>query len=782
VDVFHGNTKDEALQTATAGRLEILITTYSTYRNFKSALNCVNWDCVVADECHQIKGHNSETAKAMNEINALCRIGLTGTAIQNSYEELWVLLNWAVPGRFGPMTEWKRTISEPLRMGQSHEATLHQLGKARKVAKALVDNLLPPFFLRRMKSLIADQLPKKNDRVIFCPLTETQHQAYTTFVNSDVVQYIKQASQVCDCLSGKKKGWCCYQLLPGGEGWQAYVFSAVNILQKLSNHLAVLIPQGTDPVEKQQKDLTLLKAALPNEWQHLYATRGSILHYSNPAYCGKWKVLKKLLKFWHDAGDKVLVFSHSVRLLRMLRQLFQHTAYNVAYLDGSMTYAARAEAVAEYNADPAQFVFLISTRAGGVGLNITAANKVVVVDPHWNPAWDLQAQDRAYRLGQVRDVDVFRLVSAGTIEEIVYARQVYKQQQANIGYTASTERRYFAGVQNSGTHKGEIFGMDNLFATPLVSGVSSVLEAIVHKTNVAEARAGVSVVDFDVESTQDTSLPASLPSEESLAGFDSDEPLLAASDSDPALAMLQDLIAEDPDSATPKNKSKPAPTRVSAARSDPVQAILAGAGVAYSHVNSEVVGPSRVEAQLSRQAEAAGNVVGEGDTRLFQASDPVGPDEEEESDKDVRDHQTRHRVTSDNSRSRSREPDSSLSTFRWRYRPPASVRRRQFCSMAQTWGYSSAMAFALDVEQWTSAQRRAALDKFYARRRWELEAEEDRHEENMRMQSGTTIADEDEASQNRVASEVAESIAADDGEGGNEKEREERETGEAWTF
>ncbi|CRK45257.1 hypothetical protein BN1723_019675, partial [Verticillium longisporum] len=156
-------------------------------------------------------------------------------------------------------------------------------------------------------------------------------------------------------------------------------------------------------------------------------------------FCGKWKVLKKLLKFWHENGDKVLVFSHSVRLLRILQHLFSNTSYNVTYLDGSLSYLERQQAVDDFNSDPGQFVFLISAKAGGVGLNITAANKVVIVDPHWNPSYDLQAQDRAYRIGQRRDVEVFRLVSSGTIEEIVYARQIYKQQQANIGYTASSE-------------------------------------------------------------------------------------------------------------------------------------------------------------------------------------------------------------------------------------------------------------------------------------------------------------------------------------------------------
>ena len=482
--------------------MEILITTYTTYVNNKDSINMVEWDCVIADECHKIKERNSETTLSMNQINALCRIGLTGTAIQNRYEELWTLLNWTNPGVLGPVTTWKTQIAEPLKIGQSHDATINELSKARKTAKKLVENLLPQFFLRRMKSLIADQLPKKSDRVVFCPLTWTQAEAYENFLDSDIVDYIKNSSELCHCGSGKKQGWCHKRLLPGTElPWQAFVFPAITVLQKLSNHLAILIPQGNDPREKQDKDRDMLEIALPDKWEELYRSRDSIVNYANPEFCGKWKVLRKLLRFWHANGDKVLVFSHSVRLLRMLQTLFNHTSYNVSYLDGSMSYEDRAKAVDDFNSDPNQFVFLISTKAGGIGLNITSANKVVVVDPNWNPSYDLQAQDRAYRIGQTRDVEVFRLVSAGTIEEIVYARQIYKQQQAEIGYNASSERRYFKGVQEKKDQKGEIFGLKNLFSYQYDNVV---LRDIVNKTNVAESRAGVQVMDFEFEAEDPT--------------------------------------------------------------------------------------------------------------------------------------------------------------------------------------------------------------------------------------------------------------------------------------
>ncbi|CDM33509.1 hypothetical protein DTO013E5_7372 [Penicillium roqueforti] len=668
VESYHGDNKDLALDAAKSGRVEVLITTYTTYMNNKNAVNMIEWDCVIADECHKIKERKSGTTQSMNEINALCRIGLTGTAIQNKYEELWTLLNWTNPGVLGPVSTWKAQISEPLKIGQSHDATLSELSRARRTAKKLVENLLPQFFIRRMKSLIADQLPKKVDRVVFCPLTETQAEAYENFLDSDIVDYIKTSTEPCDCRSGKKAGWCCRRFIPDRDPptWQSYVFPAINVLQKLSNHLAILIPQGADPKEKQEKDRDYLELALPEQWEDLYRSRDSIVNYANPEFCGKWKVLRKLLKWWHSNGDKVLIFSHSVRLLKMLQMLFHHTSYNVSYLDGSMSLPDRSKAVDEFNADSRQFVFLISTKAGGVGLNITSANKVVVVDPNWNPSYDLQAQDRAYRIGQLRDVEVFRLISAGTIEEIVYARQIYKQQQANIGYNASSERRYFKGVQEKKDQKGEIFGLKNFFG---YQNTNIVLRDIVNRTNVAESRAGVQVVDIDLKAEEE--------------GHDyTDRPMKSE---DEAMSQIAAMICgedEEKDHKPPAGLPMATPHK-----HDPVQAILASAGVEYTHLNNEVIGSSRVEEDLSRRAELAPNDT-TGDRQVFMSSQPYSQPTEQ--------------------------------PVRFKYHPPGDVIRRQFCSMARRFGYADATEFALVVEGMTQAQRRACLDQWYRERREKL--------------------------------------------------------------
>ena len=717
---YHGNVADRkgVLGAAKRGMLEIMITTYNTYRMNESEVNTIDWDCVIADECHSIKSKSSEVTIAMNKINALCRIGLTGTAIQNKYEELWNLLNWARPGAYGSAQEWKQTISLPLKLGQAHDATNAQLADSRSRAQDLVHNILPSVFLRRMKTLIADQLPKKSDRVVFCQLTETQADAYRTFLQSDKCEYIRTAKEPCDCQSGKSRGWCCYAEIPEtDEKWAKFMFPCMVMLQKLANHIALIVPSSTDTKEKQTKDLQNLEIACPDTFQELWRNRDAILNQSQREFCGKWKVLRRLLDFWHASGDKVLIFSHSVRLLRLLRGLFDvdGTKYNFSYLDGSMKYEERSKAVADFNADPEQFVFLISTKAGGVGLNITSANKVVVVDPNWNPAYDLQAQDRAYRIGQTRDVEVFRLVSSGTIEEIVYARQIYKQQQANIGYNASEERRYFNGVMDQASKKGELFGLENLFT---FQENSVLLRDIMHKTNVAESRAGVQAVNFQFDETQyESDTDSDILSNNNL-GIDDDN---LASIKKLAESLTSPSSAPDGDGKKTRGRKK-YQKRLGA---DPINAILAKAGVQYTHENSEVIGRSEVEARLGRQAMELRNDIDLSRRRVFQATQSQSQSQHtsnmqphplafHEDDKEEDDDEQLMEMG-----------NAKKGEFRisYKYRPDERIRRRQFCAMAESMGFDDLTEFALLVESSTQAERRKMLERFYRGRRKDIAKE-----------------------------------------------------------
>ena len=339
--------------------------------------------------------------------------------------------------------------------------------------------------------------------------------------------------------------------------------------------------------------------------------------------------------------------------------------------------------VDEFNSNPSAFVFLISTKAGGLGLNITSANKVVIVDPNWNPAYDLQAQDRSYRLGQTRDVEVFRLISAGTIEEIVYARQVYKQQQANIGYNASVERRYFKGVQDQKDLKGEIFGLANLFAPTNSEEIK--LRDIFNKTNIAESRAGVEIAGLDLESPR---------------SVDDDEEEEHEWNEETAISQLAQEIIDEPGTRRKKageGIKKP----------DGVMAILANAGVKYTHENAEVIGTSKVETRISSRAAKAS---GDADWNRERAFVPSQPSQNDDGTGRVHPYA---RAT----KSEDEDSPEEGERIRYRYKPREEVRKRQLCSMAKSLGFDNVSDFALVVEGWTQEQRRTVLDRFYASRR-----------------------------------------------------------------
>jgi hypothetical protein len=371
-----------------------------------------------------------------------------------------------------------------------------------------------------------------------------------------------------------------------------------------------------------------------------------------------------------------------------------------------MSYEERAKSVADFNSDPDQFVFLISTRAGGVGLNITSANKVVVVDPNWNPAYDLQAQDRAYRIGQNRDVEVFRLVSSGTIEEIVYARQIYKQQQANIGYTASDERRYFKGVMDQSEKKGELFGLENLFT---FQEDNILLRDIMTKTNVAETKAGVGAMSFDVDNSQ-------------LDSDDDDDILsntsLGLTDDDISISSQMKKIV-DSFTSTKSTSSGNKKFGKKRAGPDPINAILAKAGVQYTHENSEVIGRSEVEARLGKQAMELRNDVELGRKRVFDGSQSQSQHHPYALDADKN-------YSGDDSDDVKLLGESRADTnefkINYKYRPSEKVRRRQFCEMARMRGHEDPVEFALLIESMTQDERRKELERFYRARRRELAA------------------------------------------------------------
>ncbi|GEM11524.1 RAD26-like SNF2 family DNA-dependent ATPase [Rhodotorula toruloides] len=457
--------KKAVLDRFSRGYLDVVIASIEGVRNNIDDLAARDFSIVIVDEAHRVKNPKSNTTIALHRFPTPLRYGLTGTAIQNRLDEFWCILNWAVPGRVGTHSQWNQLVSRPIKYAQQATATDEEIAVGRSRAVALAGRLLPHFWLRRTKESVKIQLPKKTDNIVLCPLTTLQKDVYRRLLNLEQVKIILTADDPCSC--GRvdednvryKRGSCCDQK------WTKLIFKYITLFAKVSNHLGLIYPDKEDKTinpTKYEQDLEWARAAFPDDFEK--RTPGPMA-FLDPNLCGKWTILCQLLEIWHSQGDKVLIFTMSLKIIDLLENLMMHTRYEYLVLDGSTPQEDRMPLVDEFN-DPhsEKFCFLISTRAGGVGLNLTAANRVVIFDPNWNPAHDLQAMDRAYRFGQTREVNVYRLIGAGTLEELIYNRQQYKRSIANTSYDASAERRLFTGVEGEGKEQaGELWGVKNIF-------------------------------------------------------------------------------------------------------------------------------------------------------------------------------------------------------------------------------------------------------------------------------------------------------------------------------
>nr|XP_054376262.1 DNA excision repair protein ERCC-6-like 2 isoform X3 [Pongo abelii] len=431
VTVLHGNRKDNELIRVKQRKCEIALTTYETLRLCLDELNSLQWSAVIVDEAHRIKNPKARVTEVMKALKCNVRIGLTGTILQNNMKELWCVMDWAVPGLLGSRTYFKKQFSDPVEHGQRHTATKRELATGRKAMQRLAKKM-SGWFLRRTKTLIKDQLPKKEDRMVYCSLTDFQKAVYQTVLETEDVTLILQSSEPCTCRSGRKRRNCCYKTNSHGETVKTLYLSYLTVLQKIANHVALLQAASTS---KQQE--TLIKRICDQVFSRFpdfvqKSKDAAFETLSDPKYSGKMKVLQQLLNHCRKNRDKVLLFSFSTKLLDVLQQYCMASGLDYRRLDGSTKSEERLKIVKEFNSTQDVNICLVSTMAGGLGLNFVGANVVVLFDPTWNPANDLQAIDRAYRIGQCRDVKVLRLISLGTVEEIMYLRQIYKQREGQV--------------------------------------------------------------------------------------------------------------------------------------------------------------------------------------------------------------------------------------------------------------------------------------------------------------------------------------------------------------
>ncbi|KAM8960589.1 DNA excision repair protein ERCC-6-like 2 [Pelodytes ibericus] len=463
VTVIHGTKKDFELSRIKQGKYEIALTTYETLRLCLDELNSIEWAAIIVDEAHRIKNPKARITQVMKDLHCKVRIGLTGTILQNNMEELWCVMDWAVPGCLGNRNQFKEDFANPVEYGQRHNANKRELATGRKAMQRLASKM-SPLFLRRTKTLISNQLPKKEDRIVYCSLSDFQKAVYQTVLTTQDVSLVLRGGEKCSCNSGRKRRKCCYKENTYGESVRTLYFSYLAILRKVANH-AALLQTDTSTSKKQEAHIKRVCGEVFSKFpEFIQKSKDAAFEtISDPKYSGKMKVLQQLLNHCRKNKDKVLLFSFSTKLLDVLESYCMASGLDYRRLDGSTKAEERLNIVKEFNSMQDVNICLVSTMAGGLGLNFVGANVVVVFDPTWNPANDLQAIDRAYRIGQCRDVKVFRLISLGTVEELIYLRQVYKQQLHCVVVGSENAKRYFEAVQGSKEHKGELFGMHNLF-------------------------------------------------------------------------------------------------------------------------------------------------------------------------------------------------------------------------------------------------------------------------------------------------------------------------------
>ncbi|KAI4169959.1 MAG: hypothetical protein LQ343_005341 [Gyalolechia ehrenbergii] len=347
-------------------KFDVCITSYEMILREKTHLKKFAWEYIIIDEAHRIKNEESSLAQIIRIFNSRNRLLITGTPLQNNLHELWALLNFLLPDVFGDSEAFDSWFAN---QEEDQDTVVQQLHR-----------VLRPFLLRRVKSDVEKSLLPKKEVNLYIGMSNMQVKWYKKILEKDI-----------DAVNGAA----------GKRESKTRLLNIVMQLRKCCNHPYLF--EGAEPGPPYTTDEHLIYNA------------------------GKMVMLDKILTRMKKQGSRVLIFSQMSRVLDILEDycVFREHKYN--RIDGSTAHEDRIAAIDEYNApDSEKFVFLLTTRAGGLGINLTSADIVILFDSDWNPQADLQAMDRAHRIGQTKQVVVFRFVTEQAIEEKVLERAAQK--------------------------------------------------------------------------------------------------------------------------------------------------------------------------------------------------------------------------------------------------------------------------------------------------------------------------------------------------------------------
>ncbi|XP_050353903.1 ATP-dependent helicase brm isoform X2 [Nymphalis io] len=370
-------------------KFNVLLTTYEYVIKDKGVLAKVQWKYMIIDEGHRMKNHHCKLTQVLNtHYVAPHRLLLTGTPLQNKLPELWALLNFLLPSIFKSCSTFEQWFNAPFattgeKVELNEEETILIIRRLHKV--------LRPFLLRRLKKEVESQLPDKVEYIIKCDMSGLQRVLYKHMQSKGVL-----------LTDGSEKG-------NKGKGGAKALMNTIVQLRKLCNH-----PFMFQHIEEKFCD-------------HIGTGGGVVSGPDLYRASGKFELLDRILPKLKRTGHRVLVFCQMTQCMTIIEDYLSWRAFQYLRLDGMTKAEDRGELLKKFNdVGSDYFIFLLSTRAGGLGLNLQSADTVIIFDSDWNPHQDLQAQDRAHRIGQRNEVRVLRLMTVNSVEERILAAARYK--------------------------------------------------------------------------------------------------------------------------------------------------------------------------------------------------------------------------------------------------------------------------------------------------------------------------------------------------------------------
>ncbi|XP_072261670.1 SWI/SNF-related matrix-associated actin-dependent regulator of chromatin subfamily A containing DEAD/H box 1 [Pyxicephalus adspersus] len=387
----------------------VIVTTYNcaiSSSEDRSLFRRLKLNFAVFDEGHMLKNMSAIRYQHLMTLNAKHRLLLTGTPVQNNLLELMSLLNFVMPHMFSSST------SEIKRMFSSKAKSTDEQSTFEKERIAHAKRIMKPFILRRVKSEVLKQLPPKKDHIKFCSMSKKQQQLYEDLMNKlkRSIEGTEKNTELCNVMMHLRK-MANHPLLHR----QYYTADKLRSMSKLMLKEPTHCEANPDLIFEDMEVMTDFELhRLCGEFSSLssYKLEKQLLIDS-----GKFEILEQLLSDLKKKGDRVVLFSQFTMMLDILEVFLQHHQHRYLRLDGKTQISDRIHLIDEFNSDMDIFIFLLSTKAGGLGINLTSANVVILHDIDCNPYNDKQAEDRCHRVGQTKEVNVIKLIGKGTIEE-----------------------------------------------------------------------------------------------------------------------------------------------------------------------------------------------------------------------------------------------------------------------------------------------------------------------------------------------------------------------------